>query len=79
MPETMKGARANLKVGENFAQHFAEKPCLGDVPQNRRWQAQQYHKEVSHGQVDDENVCHGAHRMVCVDRQADERVSDLEK
>lgn len=75
----MKGARANLKIGENFAQHFAEKPRLGDVPQNRRRQAQQYHKKVRHGQVDDENICNGAHRMVRVDRQADERVSDLEK
>lgn len=67
----MKDMRTNLKVGENFAQHLAEEPGLGDVPQDGRRQTQQYHKEVSHRQVDDENIRHGAHRMVRVHRQAD--------
>lgn len=75
----MKGVRANLKIGENFAQHFAQEPSLGDIPQNGWRQAQQYHKEVSHRQVYNEYIRHSPHWMVRVDRQADERISDLKK
>lgn len=59
--KTMKGVGANLKVGENFAQHLAQKPSFGDVPQNGRRQAQQYHKEVSHRQVHNEDVRYSPH------------------
>lgn len=69
----------NLKINHDFAERFAEEPGLGDVPYDGRWQAEQYHKEVSHSEVNDEDVRHSSHRMVRVNSQADECIADLQE
>lgn len=67
-----------LKVDDDLAHGFAHEPCFGHVPDDGRRQAEQDHEKVRHRQVDDEDVGHGAHRVIGVDRDADQRVADLE-
>lgn len=67
----------HLKVDDDLAHGLAHEPRFGHVPDDGRRQAEQDHEKVRHGQVHDEDVRHGAHRVVRVDRDANQRVSDL--
>lgn len=50
-----------LKIDNNFAHCFSHKPRFSDIPNNGGWQAKQDNKEVSNGQVHDEDIRHGPH------------------
>lgn len=64
-----------LKVRDDLAERVAHEPSSGDVPDDGWREAEEDDEKVGDGQVDDEHVGHGAHRVIAIDGQADQKVA----
>lgn len=67
---------ANLKVRDDFAERVAHEPSLGNVPHHGRRQTEEDDEEVGDGQIDYEHVGDGTHRVIAIDGQAYEEVTN---
>jgi hypothetical protein len=65
-----------LKVRDDFTEGAAHEPSLSDVPQDGRRQAEEYDEKIGDGQIDDEHVGDGSHRVIAVNSQTDQEVAD---
>ena len=55
--------RAHLYVDDDPAHQGSEDPGVGDVPDDGGWGAEEHDQDVGQGQVHDEDVRHGLHRL----------------
>lgn len=63
-----------LEVVDDLAQDPSKEPGLRDVDDDGRRQTDEDDEEVSHGQIDDEEIGDGPHLTVPPDDEADEGV-----
>lgn len=68
-------APAYLEVEDDFAEGSPHEPSLRDIPDDGRWQTEEYYHEIGHGEVDDEVICDSPHAVISVHRHTDQGIA----
>lgn len=70
-----KKRTAYLEVEDYLAESSPHEPSLRDIPDDGRWQTEEDHHKISHGEVHDEVVCDSPHAVISVHGHTDQRIA----